>query len=466
MGTVLTFNPGQTIAVFSVKMKSIHSKKGFDLPITGSPLPETSSRETPSFVALLPEKIPFVKPRLKIKEGHQVQIGSVIFEDKRNPAIQFLSPGGGTVQEIAFGPRRVIKKVVIVLDAEEGRVAFNRFTDSQLADASRASLVEAILKGGLWCLFRELPFGDIPDPDAVPPSIIITLDSREPFQPHPAVYLKGKEDLLASGIKILEKLCAVVHVSIHKESDMPTGLPDGLVTHRVSGPYPAGDGGVLLYRTKKAPEENRAWCIRGQDLLLLAELIKTGRYPVKRTVALGGSLARDQLHVATRLGAPLPYIAGEDAGNPPRSRYIVGGIFRGYTAEQDSFLDLYATSLTILPEGDEKELFGFARPGLDKLTRSRTFLSSLSKAPFTVDCGLHGEQRACINCGYCDDVCAVDILPQFAMKSVLAGEVEESLAHGLLDCVSCGLCTFVCPSKIDICAVLKGAKAEYYKEIR
>ena len=128
------------------------------MPITGSPLPETSSRQTPAFVALLPEKIPFVKPRLKIKEGHQVQIGSVIFEDKRNPAIQFLSPGGGTVQEIVFGPRRVSKKVVIALDTEEGRVAFNRFTDSQLAYGSRASLVEAILKGGLWCLFRELPF--------------------------------------------------------------------------------------------------------------------------------------------------------------------------------------------------------------------------------------------------------------------------------------------------------------------
>ncbi len=447
-------------------MISIHSKKGFDLNITGSPLPQTSPRETPVCVALLPEKIPFVKPRLKIKEGSQLQIGSVVFEDKRNPVIQFLSPGGGTVREIVFGPRRVIQKVIIQLDQEEERVSFLSYTDSQLADASRASLVEAILKGGLWCLFRELPFGDIPDPDIEPPSIIVSIDSREPFQPHPAVYLKGKADLLTAGIKILGKLSSSVHVSIHQDSDMPAGLAKGIVTHRVSGPYPAGDAGVLLYRTKKASAENRAWHISGQDLLLLAELIRTGQYPVERIITLGGSLAREQLHVVTRMGAPLPQIAGENAGDPPRSRYIVGGIFRGYIAEKDSFLDLYATSLTILPEGDEKELFGFARPGSDKPTHSRTFLSSLKKAPFTVDCGVHGEQRACINCGYCDDVCAVDILPQFTLKSALAGEVEESLAHGLLDCVSCGLCTFVCPSKIDICAVLKGAREAYYKEMQ
>jgi Na+-transporting NADH:ubiquinone oxidoreductase subunit A len=446
-------------------MISIYSKKGYDLNITGNPLPEASPRETPEFVALLPEKIPFVKPRLKIKEGNQVQIGSVIFEDKRNPAIQFLSPGGGIVTEIAFGPRRVVQKVVIQLDQEEQHDVFARYTETQLADVSRASLVDAILKGGLWCLFRELPFGDIPDPKSEPPSIIVSLDSKEPFQPHSAVYLKGKEDLLSFGIKILRKLSSSVYVSVHQDRGTPPGLMDGLVTHRMRGPYPAGDAGVLLYCIKKDPHENNAWHISGQDVLLLAELIKTGQYPVERTVALGGSLAREQLHVVTRMGAPLQHIAGENHGGPPGSRYIVGGIFRGYTAEKDSFLDLYATSLAILPEGAEKELFGFARPGLTKPTRSRTFLSSLKAMPFTIDCGLHGELRACINCGYCDDVCAVDILPQFALKSTLAGEVEESLSHGVLDCVSCGLCTFVCPSKIDICAILKQAKNEYYKEI-
>ena len=227
-------------------MISIYSKKGYDLNITGNPLPEASPRETPEFVALLPEKIPFVKPRLKIKEGSQVQIGSVIFEDKRNPAIKFMSPGGGIVTEITFGPRRVVQKVVIQLDQEEQHEVFARTTETQLADVSRASLVDAVLKGGLWCLFRGLPFGDIPDPKSEPPSIIVSLDSKEPFQPHSAVYLKGKEDLLSFGVKILRKLSSSVYVSVHQDRGAPPGLVDGLVTHRVRGPYPAGEAGVLL----------------------------------------------------------------------------------------------------------------------------------------------------------------------------------------------------------------------------
>jgi len=446
-------------------MKSILVKKGYDINISGKPARRVVTRKAPEFVALIPEKIPFVKPRLKVKEGQRVHIGSVIFEDKRNPELKFLSPGSGKISEIAFGPRRVVRKIAVQLDQEETHESFEPLTASQLAGMQRDALVAAILRGGLWCLFRQLPFGDIPKPDDRPPSIILNLDSKEPFQPDPAVYLENKIDLLGLGVKILQKLTDTVYVTIHQDNHAIAEQLKDVVTHRMGGPYPVGDPGVLLYNIKKHPEENRAWHIGGQDVLLLAQLIKNGKYPVERMVALGGGMAPEKIHVQTRLGAPLRYIAGEQREEMQACRYIAGGVFRGYTADKDSSLGLYETSLTILPEGDQKELFGFVRPGLNKATHSKTFLSRLKTGPFEVDCGLHGEERACINCGYCDDICAVDILPQFTLKSVLAEEVEESLSHGLLDCVSCGLCTYVCPSKIDICAILKKAKDGYYKEI-
>jgi Na+-transporting NADH:ubiquinone oxidoreductase subunit A len=82
-----------------------------------------------------------------------------------------------------------------------------------------------------------------------------------------------------------------------------------------------------------------------------------------------------------------------------------------------------------------------------------------------MDCGQHGEVRACVNCGTCARICPVDILPQFTMKCLVADEVEEALAHGLLDCAECGLCTYACPSKIQLREVFQAAKAQYYKEI-
>jgi Na+-transporting NADH:ubiquinone oxidoreductase subunit A len=415
-------------------------------------------------VASLPERIPFVKPRLLVKEGDSVKIGSVLFEDKRNPDVKFLSPGGGSIQQINFGKRRVIKEIVIKLDGEEERESFQAFTEADLGSIKRTELVGAIMRGGCWGLFRVLPFGDIPDQETEPPSIIVNIDSKEPFQPSPDVYLNETVDLFQFGVNILKKLSKKVCLTI---TDTHAGETHSksMLTHVMEGPYPAGEPGVLLYHTKQHPKENRAWSITGQDLLLLAGLLKQGQYAIQRTMVVAGSRANNQRHLATRIGVPLRLAAGEFTDEAGRSRFIAGGVFSGYPSSRDSYLGLFETALIILPEGDEKELFGFARPGFQKPSYSRAFLSSLSRDPFLMDCGMHGEVRACINCGYCSEVCAVDILPQFTLKSILAGEVEEALAHGLLDCVSCGLCTYVCPSKINLCESLQKARNEYYKEI-
>lgn len=321
-----------------------------------------------------------------------------------------------------------------------------------------------MMRGGCWGLFRVLPFGDIPDQATEPPSIIVDIDSKEPFQPFPEVFLHGHEDLFRFGVNILKKLSKNVHIAATDQHGPTLHLKD-MLTHVVKGPYPAGGPGVLLYHTKQQPEENRAWAITGQNLLLLAGLLKNGSYPTERIMVVAGSSAKERHHILTRIGVPLRLLAGESPDGPDRVRFITGGIFNGYPSEMNSYIGFLETALIILPEGDDRELFGFARPGLGKPSHSRAFLSALRKAPLAMDCGQHGEVRACINCGYCADVCAVDILPQYALKSILAGEVEETLAHGLLDCVACGLCTYVCPSKIDICAGLQKARIAYYYEI-
>ena len=56
-------------------------------------------------------------------------------------------------------------------------------------------------------------------------------------------------------------------------------------------------------------------------------------------------------------------------------------------------------------------------------------------------------------------------MPQYTYKSLYADEIEEALAHGLLDCVECGLCSFVCPSKIDLSEYLIDARHLYHKEL-
>jgi len=75
-----------------------------------------------------------------------------------------------------------------------------------------------------------------------------------------------------------------------------------------------------------------------------------------------------------------------------------------------------------------------------------------------------GEDRACIQCGHCEQVCPVEIMPQFLFKSVLASDYDEAEALGLKDCAECGLCTYVCPSKIDLAGIIHDGLDEVQKE--
>ena len=445
-------------------MISLHVRKGYDLKIAGKPSREVEVLEKPDSVAVLPEKIPFIKPRLKIEVGDNVKVGSILFEDKRNPDLKFLSPGGGKVAQINFGLRRVIKEIVIKLDSDEKYEEIEPVSENLLDHIEKEKLVKKIMAGGLWPFIRELPFRDIAGPHLTPPAIFINLCNQEPFQPEAEVYLEGKSDLFKFGIKILQKLANDrVYIFASPDSSLVLDRLKGFITHVVYGKYPADDPGVFLYYTRKSPSDNHAWYISGQDVLLLAHLLKYGRYPTFRTVVLAGQSVDHRKHIQARLGAPIAHIL-KGGIRENDSRYIAGGVFKGYSAEETTYLGLYETSLTLIPEGREKEFFGFLRPGFSKSSYSRTFLSVFNTSELKMDCNLHGEERACVNCGYCSEVCPVDILPQFTLKSILADEVEESLAHGLLDCVECGLCTYVCPSKIELCAAFKGAKEAYYKE--
>jgi Na+-transporting NADH:ubiquinone oxidoreductase subunit A len=465
------FGPVQQVAGLNGRlpiensMKTIRIKKGYNLKVVGSPSITTQKTEQPAHLALLPERIPFVKPRLKAAKGDRVVLGSPLIEDKRNPQIQFLSPGGGRITDIRFGPRRVIQEIIIELDETEEAAEFERYRPEDIDKMSREQLIQTLVTGGLWPLIKELPFRDHARMDAVPPALFICLDSLEPFQPLSQVYLTGNEALFRFGLKVLNKLAAApVYVCRHeKNSDLASTL-DGIISLTYTGNYPAHDPGVLLYRMKTSATENRAWFINGQDVVLIARLLRNGVYPTERIVSLGGSGVSRPRHVISRMGAPLSLITAEKPETETR-RYVQGGILTGYNAAPQSYLGYFETALNLLPEGNHRgELLGLFNPGYRKPTFSRAFLSAINPGELEMNCNMHGGERACIACGYCARVCPVDILPQFTYKAISAGEVEESLEHGLLDCVECGLCSYVCPSKIDLFESLKKAKSEVYKE--
>ncbi len=442
-------------------MTDIRSQKGYDIPVSGAPSAEVDVLPPPRTLALLPERIPFVKPRLAVQEGERVRIGQVLFRDKRNPHLAFVSPGGGRVVRIDFGPKRVIREIVVEREASEAAVSFDPVDEGALSRMPRGAIVERLLEGGVWPFLRALPFRDIAPHEANPPAIFVGLGAREPFLPDPDVYLAGREALFRLGMAALGRLSD--RVVVHAEPGHGAAVAE-LVTHRVHGRYPADDPGVALYHLRREASDNRAWFVSGQDLLVIGGFLAAGAFPTERVVCRAGSLAERPVHLRTRLGAPLGDIAGSGTPSGADVRFVVGGLLRGYAAPAHHHLGLYETALAVVPEPAEKEFLAFVRPGYDRPSYSRTFLSRWNPGPFRFDTNRKGGLRACIACGYCAEVCPVDIWPQMTLKAILVDEVEEYLAHGLLDCVECGLCTYVCPSKIELAETFQATKRSYHRE--
>ncbi len=443
-------------------MISISVKNGYQLPVEGEPSTEVDRLPPPIRVGVHPDAIPFVKPRLMVKAGEPVSIGSVLFVDKTRPDIPFLSPGGGTVEEIVYGPRRSLHTMVIRLADHETSVHLGSLTPVSLQQMDRQDLIAYLKTGGVWPFIRQLPYYDIADPDITPASIIVSLSDLEPFQPDPRVYLKSRPDMFYLGLDILKKLGPKLVVTLHtRHNDLLPELSRS-ITHQVSGPYPASHPGVVMVHTRNRSSDNRAWIISGQDVLMLAGLAQAGSYPIERIIALAGAGAAEPKHILTRNGVPIDHLMDQRTKNS-HVRCIAGGLFTGVRVSPKDFMGVYPTSLTLIPEGDVREFLGFVRPGFKKPSYSRTFLSVFNKSLLPADTNVHGGKRACIACGACTEVCPVTILPQLTYKNILANDVEMALAHGLLDCVECGLCSYVCPSKIELKDALKAAKQAYYR---
>lgn len=98
----------------------ISIKKGLDIPISGAPEQQISAAPEVTRVAVVGPDYVGMKPTMAVAEGDTVELGSPLFEDKKNPGVIFTAPAAGKVVEINRGERRMLESVVIEIDANGG----------------------------------------------------------------------------------------------------------------------------------------------------------------------------------------------------------------------------------------------------------------------------------------------------------------------------------------------------------
>ena len=225
----------------------------------------------------------------------------------------------------------------------------------------------------------------------------------------------------------------------------------------ISGPHPAGNVGVQIHHTKPLKPNDVIWTVNAQHVITFGKLFKTGSYDPKIIVSIGGSGASNPDVVKTRTGAKVDSFLINQSKDK-LVRLISGDVLTGNTVDGDNFIGLYDSTVTIIDDDVKRPFLGMLSLGSSKTKYSltNTFLT-LSNSLFNFTTSQNGEKRAIVPINAWERVLPMDILPNPLYRAILSQDIEEMEQLGIWECddEDFALCSFACPSKIDVGQVIR-----------
>ncbi len=428
--------------------KDIRIKKGLDIKLQGEADKVVANAVASNVYTLLPEDFHGITPKLIAKQGAKVIAGQPIFYNKEVEAMNFVSPVSGEVIEIVRGEKRKILAIKIQATKEQA------FQDNGVFDlsADANAVKNHLLKTGCWSFIKQRPYDVIANPEKSPKAIFISGYASAPLTADYDFTLQGKEAELQAAITALGKLTdGTVHVSVEASSNSPLANLNGISLHKVSGPHPSGNVGTQINKINPVNKGEVVWTVAPQDLVIIGELLLTGKYNAERIVAVGGSSVKNPKYYKSKIGteiAALVYDAGVKGDN---FRIISGNVLSGRAVKPDGFLGYYDNTVTVIPEGNDYELFGWNKPVFNKIstTRALTFSWLNKNKKYDLTTNTNGEHRAFVLTGKYEEVFPLDIMPMQILKSCLYKDLDEMEALGMYEVApeDFALTEFVCVSK-------------------
>ena len=428
----------------------IRIKKGLDIKLKGEAAKTVEQAIISNYFAIRPEDFHGVTPKLVAKEGTPVKAGGTLFYDKSYETIMFSSPVSGKVIEVVRGPKRRIDAIKILADKTQTYQDYGVF---DLVATTPEALKAHLLASGCWPFIKQRPYDVIANPNKSPKAIFISGYASAPLVADLDFTLQGKEPELQAAVTALGKLTkGKVHVSVGKNSNSPLAGLSGIELHKVSGPHPSGNVGTLINKIDPVNKGETVWTVNAQDLVIIGELLLTGKFNAERIVAMAGSSIEKPRYFKTKLGcevATMLYDKGINKKDHPR--IISGNVLSGKQIKADGYLDYYSNTITVIPEGDDYELFGWTKPVFNKIstTRALTFSWLNPNKEYDLDTNTNGEHRAFVTTGNYEEVFPFDIYPLQILKACMYQDLDEMEALGMYEVApeDFALTEFICVSK-------------------
>ena len=441
--------------ISNYQLLEVRITKGKDINLKGSANKEISDFSSSTY-SLKPVDFHGLKPKLCVKEGQSVLAGDSLFFDKDFEKMQFVSPVSGKIEKIIRGKKRKLLEIVIKA------TKINKYKKHNIKGYEKfdfQKLKDLFFVSGLWSLIKQRPFSVCADPIKKPKSIFISCFDSSPLAPDYEFIMLGKEKEFQKGLDVISCFSdGQVHLNIKGDSEPEfiSGV-QGAQINKFFGPHPAGNVGIQIHHLDPINKGDVVWVLSLQSILTIGNFFLTGKYKNHKTIAVTGSEVKKPSYYNVFQGVNVIELLKGKVKSGTK-RIISGNILHGDNISESGHLGFFEDQVTVIPEGNYHELFGWAMPGFNKFSFSRAFLSSLlPKKEVTLDTNMHGEERAYVVSGQYEDLVPMDIFPVQLIKSIMVEDIElmEKLGIYEVSPEDFALCEFSCTSKIPVQEILR-----------
>jgi electron transport complex protein RnfC len=375
-----------------------------------------------------------------VAKGDHVERGQLIGDVEAFISAPVHAPAAGTVSELLetvtpAGTRSQAIAIEVEGDQELERFAPVPDEEDRIARVRAAGVVG--MGGAMFPASVKLK----PPREFTLDTVILNGCECEPFLTCDYRTMVETPDRVVAGGRLIADLTGVSRAVIGVEDDKPEAV-EALRAHARSGVE------VVPLKTKypQGAEKQLIMSILGKE-------VPKGQLP-----AATGALVHN-------VGTAVAIADAVERRRPLIERVVT---VTGAVRRPGNYLTLVGTSIADLVEHaggleDDVEVViaggpmtGFALASLDvpvvKGTSGVVALRSGEIRPVS------GEDQPCIRCGRCPQGCPMFLQPFAIASHAGAGDWEGAHAYHALDCIECGACSYVCPTRRPLLQLIRVAK--------
>lgn len=255
---------------------------------------------------------------------------------------------------------------------------------------------------------------------------------------------------IIEGIKIVEKILGINSAYIGIETNKRDCInafkqllryDDSIKIMSLKPKYPQGAEKMLIKAvtgknvpTGGLPADVGAIVMNIETVYEIERAFSAGMPVTERIVTVSGDAVKNPSNFLVPLGVPASFLFEAAGGFVKEPKKIISG----------------------------GPMMGFAQYSLD-MPVIKTTSSILA---FSNPDSVYDPDSPCIRCGKCVAHCPMKLMPNKLSLFAVKGNAEAAEKYNILDCMQCGMCSYVCPAKRNLLANIRKMRPVVLKNIR